>query len=119
MQDGVNAFEIEVREARQSLLDLLAEDEDMMGLLLTHSVGIEAGEANRGDGNVASLLRKDRVSVELLLEGYVARLSHALNEIIFMQQKMQSRANMATMVMTLQRNRIMRMNLHTSIAVSS
>ena len=135
------------------MLDLLAVDEDMMALLLTHSDEVEEGRSRgvtedkdegegknervinhdsgggevvpvrpRGGGKTTKTFtnprRRDRIAAELLLEGYVARLSHALNEIIFMQQKMTSRANMANMVMTVQRNRIMRMNLHTSIAVS-
>jgi hypothetical protein len=104
----------------------------MMDLLLTHYedtevvIEVEGGNAEvpfnlsaRTKSRNLSPRKRDRVAAELLLEGYVARLSHALNEIIYMQQKMQSRANMATMVMTMQRNRIMRMNLHTSIAVRS
>jgi hypothetical protein len=101
IQDGLSAFELEVKEARQCLLDILANDEDLRGLLLSACVRKQ--------------LELSEDAVELLLESYTARLSHMLHRISLLQQRMESRASMAKMSMIIQRNRIMRMNLYTSI----
>ena len=97
----MNAFELEVSEARQSLLGLLGSPTDLRGLMLSPCVR-EQPEVSED-------------AVELLLESYTARLSHMLLRIALVKQRMASRASMANMSMIIQRNRIMRMNLHTSI----
>lgn len=103
IQDGMNAFELEVKEARQCLLAILGTSEDLRGLLLSDSVRSPATVEESED------------AAELLLESYTARLTHMLHRIALMKQRMESRASMAKISMIIQRNRIMRMNLHTSI----
>lgn len=106
IRDALQQFELEVREAQQCLLTLLANDEDMIGLLLTEQESSETGSVD--------LSR--HVVVEIVLESYVVRLTHTLNSILFQQQKVKSRQEVAEFSVQMQRNRILRMNLHTGVA---
>lgn len=56
------------------------------------------------------------VVVELLVESYAARMTHTLNNLIFQQLKVKSRQEVAEFSVQMQRNRILRMNLHCGIA---
>ena len=56
------------------------------------------------------------VVVELLVESYACRLTHTLNNVIYQQQKVKNRQEVAEFYVQMQRNRIMTMNLHCGIA---
>ena len=99
LQDSLQAFEMEVTSARQTILGLLDDSDPIPILRLTRDMADDEGA--------------------LLLENYCARLSHALSSIVFHQRKLQTRINSVSMQMIMQRNRIMRLNLQTGIAAVS
>jgi len=99
LQDSLQAFEVEVTSARQTILDLLEDSDPIPILRLTRDTADDDGA--------------------LLLENFCARLSHALSSIVYHQRKLQTRINSVTMQMIMQRNRIMKLNLQTGIAAVS
>lgn len=96
-QDSLQAFELEVKSARETVLDLLDNTNHLPGAAINQTSG----------------------DMHLVLESYANRLSTDLNNIIYHQRKLQTRISSANMQMVLHRNRIMRLNLQTGIAAVS
>lgn len=108
VKDSLQDFELQVRSALTCLTDLLGDDEDMLGLLLTEKM--QAKEKGRG------IEHRRHESVELLLEGYARQLSNILQETIFLLKKVQSKQELMAISLDAHRNRMLRMNLYLSIA---
>ena len=104
IRDALQQFEIDVKETQDCLTALLANDDDMAQLMLSENTV-------RGSVDVSR-----HVVVELLVESYAARLTHTLNNVVYQQQKVKSRQEVAEFSVQMQRNRILRMNLHCGIA---
>ena len=80
----------------------------MLGLLLT--------EKDSSGGNIPL---STHAIVELLIENYVVKLSHTLNSILYQQERVKSRQDMAEFSMQINRNRILKLNLQIGIAAVS
>ena len=104
IRDALQQFEIDVKETQDCLTTLLANDDDMAQLMLSENTV-------RGSVDITR-----HVVVELLVESYAARLTHTLNNVVYQQQKVKSRQEVAEFSVQMQRNRILRMNLHCGIA---
>ena len=71
---------------------------------------------HHSDQNLTSgTLQATTHQVETLLENYALRLSHCLNDILYMQQKVNSRQEITELGMQIQRNRLLWANLHLGV----
>ena len=100
IRDALQQFELEVKETQLCLTELLANDDDMAQLLISEN-------SLRGSIDLSR-----HVVVEVLVESYAARLTHTMNNLIYQQQKVKTRQEVAEFSVQMQRNRILRMNLH-------
>jgi len=107
VKDSLQDFEMQVNSALTCLTDLLEDDEDMLGLLLTEKM--EAKEL----GKNIDYVRHE--SVELLLEEYSRQLAIVLEETRFLLKKVQSKQELVAISLAAFRNRMIRMNLYLSI----
>lgn len=107
VKDSLQDFEMQVKSALTCLTDLLDDDEDMLGLLLT-----EKKEAKRLGKNIDYVRHE---SVELLLEEYSRQLAIVLEETRFLLKKVQSKQELVSISLAAFRNRMIRMNLYLSI----
>ncbi len=113
LEDAIQVYELEVKEARQCILRLLQNDEDMHAIVSTQ------------DPTKIHLsnLKEDQVSlianVELLLENYVHKINRNYDTFMYFRQKLNTWKSMITMGMHLKRNKIMNYNLHMGIAAVS
>eukprot|EP00979_Chaetoceros_neogracilis_P012106 scaffold3111_cov263-Chaetoceros_neogracile.AAC.13 len=108
VKDSLQDFEMQVKSALKCLTDLLEDDQDMLGMLLTEKM-----EA-RQIGTQIEHMRHE--SVELLLEEYTRQLTNVLQETNFLLKKVQSQQELVAISLDAFRNRMIRMNLYLSIA---
>lgn len=108
IKDSLQRFEMQVKSHLGVLTDLLENDEDMLGLLIT-----EQEYAESQGGKVEYQRHQD---VELLLEEYARQLSLIQSEINYMLQRLQSKQEFVQLAMSGYRNRLIRMNLYLSVA---
>jgi Mg2+ and Co2+ transporter CorA len=99
LQDSLQSFEIEVKSAREAIMSLLDDEDDISILQLSR---------NKRDCDGA-----------LLLENHVARLQFVRDSILYHKQKLASRVQSMNLKMVMQRNAIMRLNLQMGIAAVS
>jgi hypothetical protein len=83
IKDSILEFEIHVQSALDSLKDLLMNDEDMVGLLLT--------KKKQARDNGYDLDLSSHEDVELLIEEYARRLNTVLNETRYLLKKVESK----------------------------
>lgn len=102
-----HASEMNCKGALNCITDLLSNDEDMMGLLLTE-------KANATAKNEV-LPVESHEKVELLLEEYARQLKSVLLEIGYLLQRVQSKQDMMALQLDAYRNRMIRMNLYLSM----
>eukprot|EP00527_Entomoneis_sp_CCMP2396_P002253 CAMPEP_0198146100 /NCGR_PEP_ID=MMETSP1443-20131203/27411_1 /TAXON_ID=186043 /ORGANISM="Entomoneis sp., Strain CCMP2396" /LENGTH=425 /DNA_ID=CAMNT_0043809935 /DNA_START=437 /DNA_END=1714 /DNA_ORIENTATION=+ len=108
LKDSLQSFEIQVTQSVDCLADLLDDDDAMLNLLLTEKKA--AAEA----GTEVDFSRHEHV--ELLLGVYARQLSVILQEIRYMLGRLQSKQEFVALAMAGYRNRMVRMNVHISIA---
>jgi magnesium transporter len=108
VKDSLQDFELLVKSALTCLTDLLGDDEDMLGLLLTEKM--KAKERGR------TIEHRRHESVELLLEEYARRLSNILQDTNFLLKKVQTKQELVSISLDAHRNRMLRMNLYLSMA---
>lgn len=108
--DGALAsFEAETRGAVGVLVDLLASDEDMLGLLLSER------ERAKQEPQYAVDAARHGV-VELLLESYHRRLVLVASELAELRSQLASSRELSRVAIDLRRNRIIRFNIYLSIS---
>jgi len=113
LEDAIQVYELEVKEARQCILRLLQNDEDMHGIVSTEDpTKVDLSNLNAKQVGVIA-------NVELLLENYVHKINRSYDTLIYFRQKLNTWKSMTTMSMHLKRNKIMNYNLHMGIAAVS
>jgi Ca2+-binding EF-hand superfamily protein len=100
-------FELELKDAQRSVLDILNNNNDLASLFLTANRQLAA----RDDG-IIDISKND--DAELLLENCEMRLSYIINGIMNLQQKVKSQQALADMGMKLKRNRLLLLNVNLS-----
>ena len=110
IKDSLQNFELQVQQGVECLTDLLKNDEDMVGLLLT-----EQANNKRIHGKSSKIDIHRHVSVELLLEEYYRQLHHLLQEIQYLIRRVDSQQFLVTISLDTFRNRLIRTNLYMSV----
>lgn len=110
LKDGIAAFTIQVDEVLNTLVDILSNDEDMLGLLLTerHSQ-LMAKEDNTLDLSMHE-------SVEFLFESYHRQLFLIKHEMTLLHKRVKSREQLAFMALDVYRNSLIRMEVKLTLA---
>eukprot|EP00797_Seminavis_robusta_P007016 Sro1478_g276020.1 inner membrane magnesium transporter MRS2 (461) ;mRNA; r:8312-9694 len=111
LKDSLQSFEMHVKQCLECLTQLLEDDEEMLALLLTE-------QANADETGKAVDHRRHQ-HVELLLGVYARQLNNILMEIQFLLQRIQSKQEFVALALAGYRNRLVRMNVHISIATLS
>mmetsp|Transcript_22727 Transcript_22727/g.34374 ORF Transcript_22727/g.34374 Transcript_22727/m.34374 type:complete len:486 (+) Transcript_22727:35-1492(+) len=107
LQESLQAFELRVRKSLRCISDLLNNDEDMLGLLITEQHSAEKS------GKIVEYAEHEKV--ELLLEEYGRRLNDVLYEINFLLTRLHSTQEFLQLAMSSFRNRMIRMELYIGI----
>jgi hypothetical protein len=113
LEDAIQVYEMEVKEARQCILRLLQNDEDMHALVSTMDPS-KIDLANLNENQMTTI-----ASVELLLESYIHKINRNYDTLIYFRQKLNTWKSMTSMSMQMKRNKIMNYNLHMAIAAVS
>ena len=108
VKDSLQDFELEVKSTLNCLKELLEDDDDMLGLLLTEQL-----DAHQRGENLEHVRHE---SIELLLEEYSRQLVNILQEISSLLKKVQTKQDIVKISLDAFRNRVLRMNLYLSIA---
>lgn len=108
IKDSLQQFELNVMSALECLTNLLNDDDDMLGLLLTEKMVAEQS----GEG----LNYRRHETVEILLEEYARQLNNVLLETKYLLKKVQSKQEMISISLDSYRNRMINMNVYLSIA---
>ena len=111
LKDSLQSFEMHIRQCLDCLTELLDDDEEMLALLLTEQA--KAKET----GQPVDFQRHQHV--ELLLGVYARQLNNILMEIQFLLNRIQSKQEFVALALAGYRNRMIRMNVHVSIAALS
>lgn len=113
LKDALYEFEIAIKEAQRCILDILDNKEDMQLLM---QIAPPIKYLDQQSSQAAAL--EDSINpddAESILENYALRLSHSLNDILYLQQKLGSRQDVVELGMQIQRNRLLWANLHLSV----
>jgi Mg2+ and Co2+ transporter CorA len=111
LKDSLQSFEMDVKQCLDCLTHLLADDHEMLALLLTE-------QANAKEtGQIVAFDRHQHV--ELLLGVYARQLNNTLMEIQFVLQRIQSKQEFVALALAGYRNRMIRMNVNINIATLS
>ena len=113
LEDAIQVYEMEVKEARQCILRLLQNDEDMHALCSTEDPAL-LDLAKLSESQMATI-----ASVELLLESYIHKINKNYDTLQYLRQKLNQWKSMTSMSMQLRRNKLMNYNLHMAIAAVS
>lgn len=108
LKDSLQSFEMQVVQSRDCLTELLGNDDDMLGLLVT--------EQHDARAKGMELLASRHEDVELLLEEYARQLNTTLFDIQFLLKRLQSKQEFVQLALSGYRNRLIRMNLYLGIA---
>lgn len=107
VKDSLQHFEMNVKGAHRCIAELLSNDEDMLGLLLTERAVCMQSKTD--------LPMESHEKVEMMLEEYHRQLNSTLLEIDYMLQRVQSKQDMVALALDAYRNRMIRMNLYLGI----
>lgn len=111
LKDSLQSFEMQIKQCLDCLTELLEDDEEMLGLLLTEkAIAQETGQA-------VDFQRHQHV--ELLLGVYARQLNNLLLEIQFLLQRIQSKQEFVALALAGYRNRMIRVNVTLSICTMS
>jgi len=108
IKDSLQQFEMRVGSSLDCITELLMNDEDMLGLLLT--------EEKKAQGKGEVLEKSLHENVELLLEEYARQLKNVQHEVQYLLRKVQSKQEMVAISLDAYRNKMIRMSLTVSIA---
>lgn len=111
IKDSLQQFELNVMSALECLTNLLSDDDDMLGLLLTEKMMAEKA------GHDVTPTKHE--TVEILLEEYARQLNNILLETKYLLKKVQSKQEMISISLDAYRNRMIHMNVYLSIAAIS
>jgi hypothetical protein len=115
LEDALQVYEMETREARECLRGLLVNDEDMHALVALTDDSVHSFDPlNMTEEQSATV-----ASVELLLESYVHKMSRQLDTASYFQQQLSTWRNIMSMSSERVRNQILTYSLQTSIAAVS
>ena len=107
VKDSLQQFELTVKSHLACLDELLRNDDDMVGILLS--------ERERAGAKGGTVDDRYHQVVELLIEDYNRQLEQILMEINYLQKKVQSSQELVAMSLDAYRNRMIRMNLHLTV----
>ncbi|KAL7551553.1 hypothetical protein ACHAWF_014743 [Thalassiosira exigua] len=107
LKDSLQQFEMVVSQCLECLQNMLKNDEDMLGLLLT-----KRAEA---DNNGKELSQDLHEEVELMIEAYAGQLSAVRREINYLLKKVQSKTDFLSISLDSYRNRMIRMDVYLGI----
>ena len=93
LRDSLQQFSVEINESREALLTLLDNEQDMLDLLLTKRESAAA--------NSATLELELHDEVELMLEYYVRVLNRTYNDVAYLQYKLNSKRELASIALGL------------------
>jgi Mg2+ and Co2+ transporter CorA len=108
LKDSLQSFEMQVKQCLDCLTDILEDDEQMLGLLLT-----EQAEATKA-GTQIDFKRHEHV--ELLLGVYARQISNLQMEVTYLLGRLQSKQEFVALALAGYRNRMIRLNVHLAIA---
>lgn len=108
LKDSLQSFEIQVKQSVACLSKLLENDQAMLQILLTEQDAAEQA------GTQVEFSRHEHV--EFLLGVYARQLAMTLIEIQFLLGRLQSKQEFVALALDAYRNRMVRINLHISIA---
>ena len=114
----MQACELELMEAIDCLDILLKSDEDMLGLLLTERQKLEQDAERDENGEICVQLELDpelHAGVELLLEDFSRQLKSSLQEVRYLQKKIQYKQELAAIALDASRTRMLRLNTQLTI----
>ena len=111
IKDSLQNFELQVQQGLECITDLLKNDEDMVGLLLTEQ---ENNKRLHGKSSTIDIHR--HVSAELMLEEYCRQLNHLVQDIQYLIRRIDSQQFLVTISLDTFRNRLIRTNLYMSVA---
>jgi len=115
LEDALKVYEMEIREARKCILELLQSDEDMHALVALHSTTVHSFQSVGMTEEQAATI----ASVELLLESYQHKMGRQLDTTSYFQQQLTTWANVKSMTGEMKRNQILTYNLQMTIAAVS
>mmetsp|Transcript_20444 Transcript_20444/g.28885 ORF Transcript_20444/g.28885 Transcript_20444/m.28885 type:complete len:372 (+) Transcript_20444:126-1241(+) len=107
VKNSLQSFEIRVQQSLDCLTELLGNDDDMLGLLLTEQKLAKAKNQTVG--------HERHKGVELLLEDYARQLNNILLEVKHLLQRLQSKQEFVALALDGYRNRVIRMNTYISM----
>mmetsp|Transcript_8774 Transcript_8774/g.13457 ORF Transcript_8774/g.13457 Transcript_8774/m.13457 type:complete len:504 (-) Transcript_8774:165-1676(-) len=107
VKNSLQSFEIRVQQSLDCLTELLGNDDDMLGLLLT--------EQKLAKAKNQTVSHERHKGVELLLEDYARQLNNILLEIKHLLQQLQSKQEFVALALDGYRNRVIRMNTYISM----
>ncbi len=113
LEDAIQFYELEVKEARQCIVRLLQNDEDM------HAIASTQDPAKMDITNLSQEQMSTIASVEILLENYVHKINRSYDTLIYFRQKLNTWKSMTSMSMQMKRNKIMNYNLRMGISAVS
>jgi len=111
LKDSLSDFDLEVADLMKLCSELLENDEDMLGLLLT----ARENAAKRGEELDLSL----HDEVELMLESYHRQLTLTKHNITIMMRHIQSKQEFMAISLDVYRNRMSKMNVQLGIGAVS
>jgi len=107
LKDSLQSFQMKVEETITCVVELLASDEDMLGLMLTENAKAKA------EGTEIHTSKHE--STELLLEDYNRQLNGILSDVHFLQKRVQTKQELAAIGLDAYRNRMIRMNVQLAV----
>jgi len=108
LSNSLSALEVDVRRHEACLESVLSSDEDMAAMYLSH---------RRDSGSDRKV--SDHQDVELLLESFGMQLEDLRDRIQKLQESVVTHSKMEQMILTSERNRIMRLELLMGMGTSS
>jgi Mg2+ and Co2+ transporter CorA len=116
----LNSFGIEIKECKETLMEILRNDEEMSQMLLSERqrAALASASAASASASGTSVTASASVpfdiskhdSVELLLENYVIHMNNVLNDVSHLENKVQNQKDVSDLTMKIKRNRLLWLN---------
>mmetsp|Transcript_81584 Transcript_81584/g.162839 ORF Transcript_81584/g.162839 Transcript_81584/m.162839 type:complete len:407 (+) Transcript_81584:586-1806(+) len=119
IKTGIGNFQMVLDEAVDCLESLLADDEELVALLLSEREARRRAKDWSGGGQDKPLEPALHAEVEMMVEAYHRRLVLIKHQVTFLMQRVTSTQEVTSIRIDVARNRIIRTNLHlTMMSVS-
>ena len=105
--ESLQSFELHLQEVIGCVDDLLSNDEDMLGLLLT--------EQHKSQVSDRTIDPAKHSAAELLLEDYNRQLRSLLSDVNFLQKRVQTKQELAAIGRDAYRNRMISVNMQLAV----